>query len=166
MKSVLAAGLFSGLAAAHSAAWSVTVDGAKFVPASLNRADLTMLDTRLATSAATTSLERSASSGSLTMPTISHGTPSPTSSPRALPVRKQPLDKQAAHPVGGDNPHPPELKAYARAGSNVTVQWSNIIHMHSGPVISVSFRHMEKALAYEMQVSRRVERPVAEALRG
>lgn len=31
MKSVLAAGLFSGLAAAHSAAWSVTVDGAKFV---------------------------------------------------------------------------------------------------------------------------------------
>jgi hypothetical protein len=32
MKSVLAAGLFSGLAAAHSAAWSVTVDGAKFVP--------------------------------------------------------------------------------------------------------------------------------------
>jgi hypothetical protein len=36
MKSVLAAGLFSGLAAAHSAAWSVTVDGAKFVPASLS----------------------------------------------------------------------------------------------------------------------------------
>jgi hypothetical protein len=29
MKSVLAAGLFSGLAAAHSAVWSVTVDGAK-----------------------------------------------------------------------------------------------------------------------------------------
>jgi hypothetical protein len=39
--------------------------------------------------------------------------------------------------IGGLKPSPPELKAVARAGSNVTVQWSGIIRMHLGPVMTV-----------------------------
>jgi len=31
---------------------------------------------------------------------------------------------------------PPELKAVARAGSNITVQWTGVIRMHLGPVLS------------------------------
>jgi hypothetical protein len=38
---------------------------------------------------------------------------------------------------GGINAQPPALKAKARAGSTVTVQWSGIIRMHQGPYMSV-----------------------------
>ncbi|KAF2670631.1 hypothetical protein BT63DRAFT_454820 [Microthyrium microscopicum] len=36
----------------------------------------------------------------------------------------------------GLSPTPPELTAVARAGSEVTVQWSGIIQMHYGPVLT------------------------------
>jgi len=36
----------------------------------------------------------------------------------------------------GLDPRPPELKAVARAGSEVAVQWSGIVRMHLGPVMS------------------------------
>jgi len=36
----------------------------------------------------------------------------------------------------GLNATPPELKAFARAGSEVSVQWSGIVRMHLGPVMS------------------------------
>jgi len=36
----------------------------------------------------------------------------------------------------GLDPQPPEIKAAARAGSDVAVQWSGIVRMHLGPVMS------------------------------
>jgi hypothetical protein len=32
---------------------------------------------------------------------------------------------------------PPLLKAFARAGSDVTIEWTNIIRMHAGPIMTV-----------------------------
>lgn len=40
--------------------------------------------------------------------------------------------------AGGKDPKPPALKAIARAGANVTVQWSGIVRTHYGPIITVS----------------------------
>jgi len=37
---------------------------------------------------------------------------------------------------GGDNPKPPALKAVARPGAKVTVQWSPLVRTHYGPAMS------------------------------
>jgi hypothetical protein len=38
----------------------------------------------------------------------------------------------------GKNPKPPPLTAFARAGSDITVHWTNIPRHHLGPSMSVS----------------------------
>jgi hypothetical protein len=40
--------------------------------------------------------------------------------------------------TGGTDAKPGVLKAVARAGSDVDIQWSGIIRMHNGPVLTVS----------------------------
>jgi hypothetical protein len=40
-------------------------------------------------------------------------------------------------PKGGRGASPPELHAVARAGADVAIQWSGMIKMHNGPVMSV-----------------------------
>jgi hypothetical protein len=42
----------------------------------------------------------------------------------------------------GKDSKAPALKAVARAGAKVTVQWSGIVRTHYGPSISVSFSHI------------------------
>jgi hypothetical protein len=46
--------------------------------------------------------------------------------------------KNAAGLEGGKNAGKPDLRAVARAGANVTAQWSGIIKMHDGPSMTVS----------------------------
>jgi len=41
--------------------------------------------------------------------------------------------------LGGKQPSAPELHAVARAGANVTAQWSGIIKMHNGPAMTVCY---------------------------
>jgi hypothetical protein len=38
------------------------------------------------------------------------------------------------------SPGPPALKAFARAGANVSVEWSGIIRTHYGPSLNVRIR--------------------------
>lgn len=61
----------------------------------------------------------------------------------------------------GSNPKPPPLKAFARAGSDVTIQWTNVPRHHLGPSMSVSWITAGPAsiisCADAVQVSRSVE---------
>jgi hypothetical protein len=59
---------------------------------------------------------------------------------RVLPVgvRIEFVGNSLTESIGGDNPIAPEISAVARAGSNVTMQWSNVIRMHNGPIVNVS----------------------------
>jgi hypothetical protein len=41
--------------------------------------------------------------------------------------------------IGGTDAKPGVLRAVARAGSNVDIQWSGIIRMHNGPVLTVRY---------------------------
>ena len=52
--------------------------------------------------------------------------------------------------TGGVNPRPPALHAKARAGSNITVQWSGVVRLHQGPILSVRYQGTLLMLAYSL----------------
>ena len=47
-------------------------------------------------------------------------------------------DAQAQSIACGAGATPPPLKAFARAGANISVQWTNVPKHHYGPSMSVS----------------------------
>jgi cellulase len=107
MKAVKISVLFVGVAAAHSAVLSVQFDGTTY-PARDARFDPVLKPKRVEWSVKDVNNFPWMAVTDVLDPAITCG-----------------LDAQ-----------PPELKAVARAGSDVAVQWSGIVRMHLGPVMS------------------------------
>jgi lytic cellulose monooxygenase (C1-hydroxylating) len=107
MKSVKVSAIFAGVAAAHSGVLSVTFDGTNY-PARDARFDPYLGVKRIEWKVKDVANFPWMAVTDVLDPSITCG-----------------LDAQ-----------PPELKAVARAGSEVSVQWSGIVRMHQGPVMS------------------------------
>ncbi|KAF2666413.1 hypothetical protein BT63DRAFT_416786 [Microthyrium microscopicum] len=106
MKSFLTVALSTGVALAHSGVWNLDIDGTNY-PARDTRMD-----------------------GKLGAKRIEWGF-------RDAGVPWGPVsDVNSAGITCGLSPTPPALKAVARAGANVTVQWSGIVRTHYGPVMT------------------------------
>ncbi|KAF2674415.1 hypothetical protein BT63DRAFT_435525 [Microthyrium microscopicum] len=108
MKTVIATSLLAGiqLAAAHSGVWNLDIDGNNY-PAR---------DTRLDGKLGAKRIEWSFSDS-------------------GVPWAPIPNVNNAGMACGA-NPGPPALKAVARAGAPMTVQWSGIVRTHLGPTIT------------------------------
>jgi len=106
MKAGLVLPLFAGLVAAHSGVWNVEVDGNMY-PARDARFD-----------------------GKLGAKRIEWGFTD--SGVVWAPVKGLTSQGMAC----GDNPNTPALKAFARPGAKVTIQWSQLVRTHYGPALS------------------------------
>jgi hypothetical protein len=109
MKFVATTLLFAGSAAAHSAVWTVKIDGTVY-PARDARMDQQLGAKRIEWSFA--------DEKNFTWMAIS--------------------DVLSPSIACGADPKAPALKAKARAGADISVEWSGMIRMHNGPVMSVS----------------------------
>jgi len=106
MRSAFSTALFAGLAAAHSGVWTVEVDGVNY-PAH---------DTRMDGKLGAKRIEWSFKDAGVPWAPIQN-------------VNDQGL-------ACGMSPKAPALKAVARAGAKVTVEWSGIVRTHYGPTMS------------------------------
>jgi cellulase len=123
MKTVFTAALFTGFAIAHSGVWNVEVDGVRYVQAPeretemfTNLSSYPARDTRMDGKLGAKRIEWSFKDAMVPWGPIQN-------------VNDPGL-------TCGIDPKAPALKAVARAGANITVQWSGIVRTHYGPVMN------------------------------
>jgi hypothetical protein len=124
MKGILTAAIFTGVAVAHSGVWTVEVDGVRcvyvldqMIKLLLKLPSYPARDTRMDGKLGAKRIEWSFKDAMVPWGPI------------------QNVNDPAI--TCGYDPKAPALKAVARAGANVTVQWSGIVRTHYGPTMTV-----------------------------